>query len=91
MDPATVAVLSTALAAVVGGIVALVRIAVNSANRRADDWREIAKISRAAGDVTAASLDRLVPTVTTLAATQREAVALLQQLAAQSERGREAA
>jgi hypothetical protein len=64
-----------------GGVVALVRIAVASSDRRADDWREIARTAQAAAAVSSEHVAQLIPAVQQLAAAQRESLALLQGMA----------
>jgi hypothetical protein len=74
-----VAILSVLLGG--GGVVALVKIAVGSESRRANDWREIAKTSAAAAEVNGGHVRELVGAVNQLATAQRECLAILQGIA----------
>lgn len=73
-----------AAGAVIAGIITLVRIAVSSERRRADDaresaaeWRDAAETLRAANDVLAVHVGKLVGSVEQLSTTQREMMGLL--------------
>lgn len=66
-----------------GGVVALVRIAVSSSDKRADDWREIARTSQAAASLLSGHVEKLVSAVEQLTAAQRESLALLRGMAAE--------
>lgn len=90
-DVATLAVMSTALAAIVGGVVALVRIAVGEAGRRADDWREIARTSQAAAVISNDQVKQLVNAVGALTVAQQDSLVLIRSNAAALERWKEAA
>lgn len=91
MDPATVAVMSTALAALVGGVVALVRIAVSESRSRADDWREIARTAQAAAVISNDQVKSLVTAVQALTVAQQDSLVLIQSNAAALERWKETA
>lgn len=89
-DAAIIAIISTALSVVVTGVVALVRIAVVEATRRADDWREIARTERETGSIRDGHVNRLVGAVEDLTAAQRESQVALRSVLTALERGREA-
>ena len=76
-----------ALWAGAGGILAtflaLVRIAIGSERRRADDWREAARTAVAANSVLSGNVEKLITSVEQLATSQRESLSLLQKLAAE--------
>jgi len=74
---------SGALAAVLAGIVTLVRIAINAERRRADDWRAAAKTSAEANAMLTGHFDKLIHSVEQLATSQREMMGLLQSMAAE--------
>lgn len=80
---ATIIAIIVALGSVLGGggVVALVRIAVASSDRRADDWRTIAQKREAANDLLADHVGRLVGAVEQSTAATRECLALLQNMA----------
>lgn len=63
------------------GMLALVRIAVGSERRRADDWRTAAQTSGAANAVLANHVEKLIGSVEQLATSQREMMTLLQTMA----------
>jgi len=67
--------------AVLAVMLALVRIAVRSEQRRADDWRTAAQTSAAANAVMANNIERLITSVEQLATSQREMMSLLQAMA----------
>lgn len=93
MDGSLIAIISTAGSVIVGGVVALVRIAVTEARARADDWREIARTERETGAVRDGHVERLVGAVEDLTSAQRESLATLRSVAAAvvGERGQGAA
>lgn len=90
-DTATLAIISTALAAVVTGVVALVRIAVSEATRRADDWREIARTAQAAAVISNDQVKSLVTAVGALTVAQQDSLVLIRSNAAALERWKETA
>lgn len=63
------------------GMLALVRIAVGSERRRADDWRTAAQTSSAANAVLGSQVEKLIGSVEQLATSQREIISLLQTMA----------
>lgn len=66
-----------------GGFVTLVRIAVGSESKRADDWRKIAETSTAAATTNGEHVRELVGAVNQLSAAQRECLAILQTMQAE--------
>lgn len=72
--------------AISGGFIAamivLVRIALGSERRRADDWRTAAQTTAEANRVMSANVDKLVGTVEQMAATQREMMGTQRELVA---------
>jgi hypothetical protein len=66
-----------------GGVVALVRIAVGSETRRANDWRDIATTATAAAGKQGEHVRDLVAAVNQLAQAQRESLAILQTIQAE--------
>lgn len=75
-----------ASAAVLGGFITLVRIALSAERRRADDWRTAAQTSSEANRVLSSNIDKLIGSVEQLSASQREVVSLLHTLADQERR-----
>lgn len=75
-----------ASAAVLGGFITLVRIALSAERRRADDWRTAAQTSSEANRVLSGNIDKLIGSVEQLSASQREVVSLLHTLADQERR-----
>jgi len=76
-----------AFGTILAGIIALVRIALSAEQRRADDWRTAAQTSAAANAILGGQVERLIASVEHLATTQREMMALLQKMAAATDRG----
>jgi hypothetical protein len=74
-----------AIGTVLAFAVTLVRIAIGSERRRADDWRTVARTSNAANAVLSTNVEKLISSVEQLAASQRETTALLQTIAARRE------
>lgn len=72
--------------AILGAMLALVRIAVGSERRRADDWRTAAEKSLAANAVLGGLVEKLIGSVEQLATSQREMMSLLQTVAAERPR-----
>lgn len=67
--------------AVLGFMLALVRIAIGSERRRADDWRTAAQTTAAANDILTGHVEALVSSVAQSTALQREMMTLLQTMA----------
>jgi hypothetical protein len=67
--------------AVLGFMLALVRIAIGSERRRADDWRTAAQTTAAANDILTGHVEALVSSVGQLTTSQREMMSLLQGMA----------
>lgn len=82
MDGAAIAIISGSVTVVATSVVALVRIAVNEARARADDWREIARTERETGTVRDGHVERLVGAVEALTAAQRESLETIKAVAA---------
>lgn len=61
---------------------ALVRIAISTERRRADDWREAARTTTAANEVLSANVGKLITTAEQQSTSLREVLTLLQKLAA---------
>lgn len=59
--------------AVIGAVVALVRMAVGGDRRRADDWKEAAQAHEKANEILSGNLEKLINTVEQMANSQREA------------------
>lgn len=76
MDAGTVVAVVTAVFGA-GGIVTLVKIAVGSETRRANDWRSIAETATAAAERNGEHVRDLLAAVNQLAAAQREQLAIL--------------
>lgn len=72
-----------ALSTTLGGMIALVRIALGAERRRADDWRTAAQTSAAANAILGSHVEKLISSVEQLATSQREMMALLQSVAAE--------
>jgi hypothetical protein len=83
VDVGTIAAIVGASLGGGGGIVALVRIAVGSETRRANDWREIARTATEAATRNGEHVRELVTAVNQLAAAQRESLAILQAIQAE--------
>jgi hypothetical protein len=81
VEAAAITATATAVSVILGFIVALVRIAITSERRRADDWRTAAQTQAEANAVQADNLNTLVVTVGKLATTQDRMMAILQGLA----------
>lgn len=71
-------------AALVTGMVTLVRMAVGAERRRADDWRTAAQTHAEANRVMTGNLEKLISTVEQMANSQREMMGLLQKVADRS-------
>lgn len=69
-------------AALVTGMITLVRMAVGAERRRADDWRTAAQTSAEANKIMLVNVEKLLNTVEQMANTQREMMGLLQKVAA---------
>lgn len=67
----------------VGGIVTLVKIAVQSQSDRAADWKSIAQTSEASVKLNGEHVRDLVGAVNQLATAQRECLAILQTMQAE--------
>lgn len=82
---AAVALWAGGVGAILATFLALVRIAVGTERRRADDWRETARTTTAANEVLAANDQQLISAIGELAASQREVLSLLHKLADREE------
>lgn len=67
--------------AVLGSMLALVRIAVSTERGRANDWRDIAKTSSEANALLSANVEKLITSIEQMATSQREMMSLLQTVA----------
>lgn len=82
MGWAQVLISSGALAALLGAMLALVRIAIAAERRRADDWRETARTRGEANAVLSANNEKLIGSIEQVSASNREIMATLQRVLA---------
>jgi hypothetical protein len=68
--------------AILGTFVTLVKIAIGTERRRADDWRETARTGAEANAVLSTNLEKLINSVDQLSQSQRETLTLLHTMAA---------
>lgn len=72
-----------AATAVLGFVLAMVKLAISAHKQRADDWRTSAQTSAEANMVLTGHFDKLIAISEQLAASQREMFSLLQSMAAE--------
>jgi membrane glycosyltransferase len=68
------------ITAVMGAMLALVRIAIAAERRRADDWRETARTRGEANAVLSANNEKLIGSIEQVSLSNREIMATLQQV-----------
>jgi len=86
MDLAALLLTGGGVGATLAFTLALVRIAIGTERRRADDWKEAAQTSAVANTVLTGNMERLITTVEHLATAQRETLTLVQVMAAREPR-----
>lgn len=80
---AAVLVQAGVVSAILGTMLALVRIAIGAERRRADDWRTAYQTQVKVNEVMSGNVEGLVTSTTQLTAAQQETLALLRTMAAE--------